>query len=280
MRHRSSLGDWRISVGRSTRGPRYLTLLWDVEGQVRYARESILPSGHVELLVNLGAEQYLVDPRDHARRTKYEKVWVSGLQQRNIVVESEGFSHLLGARFTTLGAWRFLGLSMEELRDRVVDAELVVGSRIMELRDALLRLRTPDERLRCLESFLLGHIEEGPEIHESVAQVLQRVARTRGVVAVGDLMTTAGCSHRHLVRKFREQVGVGPKRFCALLRMQRAAEWLKHDPAVNLSDLALSCGFYDQAHFNREFRKFSGSTPSEFVRGLLPDEVTEAMVLG
>lgn len=275
--HSSPLGDWRSTIARPEK--QFVTLLWDVEGTVNYSRESILPSGHVELLFNLASDQYLLDPADFERRTRYDTVWVSGLQQRNIVVESAGYSHLIGIRFTPLGAWRFFGVPMEELRDRVIDADQVFGREMLRLRSRLLSLRRPIDRLNRLAEFVLGRIDDGPELYSGVVSAMDRIVAKRGGEPISKLVDLAGCSHRHLIRKFREQVGVGPKRFGEILRLQGAAEKLKRAPASNLADLALSSGYYDQAHFNRAFRKFAGASPRQFVASILPDEVTEAMIV-
>jgi AraC-like DNA-binding protein len=196
-----------------------------------------------------------------------------------MIVESSGHSHLVGLRFTALGAWRFFHVPMEELRDRVIEADLVLGRQMLGLRAELLGLERSDARLRRLAEFVLRRIDDGPRIHSGLASAIGLTVARRGDVSISELVALASCSHRHLVQKFREQVGVGPKRFGELLRLQRAAETLKRAPTSNLADLALSCGYYDQSHFNRSFRQFAGVSPGKFIDNILPDEVTESMIV-
>ncbi|MDX1583015.1 MAG: helix-turn-helix domain-containing protein [Thermoanaerobaculia bacterium] len=268
--HASELGSWRKSFGWYEPGSRYVNFLWDVEGVAHHARENILPTGNVELIFNLASTQYLIHPNEPTR-TEYRKAWVSGMQQRNMITESDGYQHLIGVQLTALGAWRFLGLPMDELRDRVVDSDLLLGRAIRDLRAELLSRRRPEERLTRLGEYVLSRIDEGPEVHQGISHAWNHVLSGGGAVPVSALADLAGYSYRQLLRKFDEQVGLGPKRFCEILRLQTAAKQLMQDREIDLADVALSSGYYDQAHFNRAFRKFSGVTPSDFIAGVLPD---------
>ncbi|WP_205621790.1 MULTISPECIES: helix-turn-helix domain-containing protein [Arsenicicoccus] len=91
------------------------------------------------------------------------------------------------------------------------------------------------------------------------------IAATRGVVVVGDLSVAAGVSSTHLAQRFKEVVGVTPKRLARSYRF--AATLLSLDPVerIDWADLAAGAGFFDQAHFGHEFREFTGLTPTEYV---------------
>ena len=117
------------------------------------------------------------------------------------------------------------------------------------------------------------------------------VVGLRGDIDIGGLALAVGCSHRHLIASFREQIGVAPKAVARLLRFERAigainrrhdldyppgkpyiegrADIAKPRPgALRWSELALACGYYDQSHFINEFRAFSGATPEALRRRL------------
>jgi len=79
-----------------------------------------------------------------------------------------------------------------------------------------------------------------------------------------------GWSRRHLLGRFREHTGLPPKVFARILRFQRAAALMTRPGGPSLCEIALDCGYYDQAHLNRDFREFSGRTPTELMAARLP----------
>jgi AraC-like DNA-binding protein len=84
-----------------------------------------------------------------------------------------------------------------------------------------------------------------------------------GAVPIGELAAELGWSRRHLAVRFREELGMAPKALARLLRFERAVKRLR--AGDELADLALDAGYYDQAHFNRDFRAFAGTTPTQYL---------------
>jgi AraC-like DNA-binding protein len=277
-RHASALGSWRMSFAAPPANlAGAIATLWDVEGVTRYAHERILPTGHIDILFSLADEQYLLDADRPAIRTCFATVWVSGLQQRPLLAQSAGTSHLLGLRLTPTGAWRFFGRPLHELTGRVLDLDLVLGSSLLELREQLALLPDPERRLRRLLEFAERRIARGPAVHPCVAHAVRRIESEAGNGPVSGITAETGFSRKHLIRKFAEQVGLAPKRYARLCRFRRAVRSLQSGREPDLAVLALDCGYFDQAHFSNDFRAFAGASPSEFARQRLPEEVTAVM---
>jgi AraC-like DNA-binding protein len=94
---------------------------------------------------------------------------------------------------------------------------------------------------------------------------------TGGRARIGEIRRDIGWSERHFAVQFREQFGLTPKAFARILRFHRAARALNH-PTATLADVALACGYYDQAHFTRDFRTFAGLAPLALVDSRLPHD--------
>jgi transcriptional regulator GlxA family with amidase domain len=95
-----------------------------------------------------------------------------------------------------------------------------------------------------------------------------RAPRSAGRVAIGELANELGWSHRRLIARFREQVGLAPKAAARVLRFDRAARALR-SPSRTIGEVAFECGYFDQAHLNRDFRELAGITPRAFRDGTL-----------
>ncbi len=95
--------------------------------------------------------------------------------------------------------------------------------------------------------------------------------RSHGRAPIGLLADRLGRSRRHLVARFREQIGLPPKTAARILRFNRAVDLLRAHRANGLAELAFECGYYDQSHLNRDFRAFAGTSPGELARRIAPD---------
>ena len=95
--------------------------------------------------------------------------------------------------------------------------------------------------------------------------------RTDGAARVGALAEKTGRSRKQLLMGFRTHVGLGPKTVARIMRFNRVVAALRRAPQPSLARLAADCGYFDQAHLNRDFREFAGTTPVEFARRVMPD---------
>jgi AraC-like DNA-binding protein len=105
--------------------------------------------------------------------------------------------------------------------------------------------------------------QRAPRIEGVVALAWHRLAMTGGAVSVRRLAREVGWSHKHLITRFKQQVGVAPKRAARLVRFDRVLRRL-HDGPSPWAELAAELGYADQAHLVREFREFAGTSPSAF----------------
>jgi AraC-like DNA-binding protein len=164
-----------------------------------------------------------------------------------------------------VGLAPFLPMPAAELCDRPVTVEEVWGRpTVAELRDRLATAAGPHEMLTLLEDQLMRLVCETAGLG-LVRHTSSVIAAATGAVAIGDLSVAAGVSSTHLAQRFKEVIGVTPKRFARTYRF--TATVLAIDPAgpVDWLELAGRAGYYDQAHFGHEFRTFTGLTPTRYL---------------
>ena len=104
-----------------------------------------------------------------------------------------------------------------------------------------------------------------------------RLCGGRGQYRITELLAETGISQKHLTRVFQQQIGVSPKPYAQLLKFQHALSLLHGQSQTDFGRLAQDCGYYDQAHFHRDFRRFSGVTPKAYIEQQIPDDITKAM---
>jgi AraC-like DNA-binding protein len=199
--------------------------------------------------------------------------FVGGLSDRPILTEFVGAAGGVQIDFTPLGARRCLGLPMDELTNRVVDLEDVLGPGAPLLAERLQEAPGWAERFALLDAALLRRVEAGPEPAPEVAWTFRRLAEAHGRLAVGPLAAEVGWSRRHLAARWRRDVGLGPKAVARILRFERAHQLVRG--GRGLADVAYECGYADQSHLNRDFRALAGATPREvtFVQDAQPGPV-------
>src|SRR5262249_46347995 len=125
--------------------------------------------------------------------------------------------------------------------------------------------RGMSERVRIIEEMLIEALHENGRPDCAVERCVQLIQNAIEPIAVTELASTLGLSSRQLVRRFRNAVGVSPKEFLRVNRFIRAARRVRECANASLTETAYDCAYFDQAHFNHEFREFAGITPGQFV---------------
>ena len=224
--------------------------------------EKILPSPDTALWVNLNRDEF----RSFGESGQVNRVpgaMIAGPTSHSSVIEFEaGHAHISVA--FTLGAARcFVAPPVDLMRDDLVPLEELWRGAGACLRERLLEALTPDDALSVMEEILLrqmtGVLESDPAV------VAAADALSLGV-QVGEVARDLGLLPRTLRRRFTAQVGLTPKRFARVRRMQRLVRDLDGQTEVDWAAAAARHGYADQPHLAGEFRELVGVTPSEYLR--------------
>lgn len=244
----------------------FVEVLWHYEGpDPPHERERCLPTGTVEIIVNLhDDEARAYDGRNADRPRSFRGPLVSGAHSGFFVIDTAGQESTMGVHFKSGGAFPFLGPA-GELRDALVPLEALWGARAVELRDQLLGAATAEARFRVLEQALLAHAARLPGHHPAVAFALDQFQNVPRRPKVSEVAWWSGLSQRRFIRSFDEEVGLTPKLFCRIQRFQLALRLVENGRWTDWADVALECGYFDQAHLINDFRAFSGVTPTAYL---------------
>jgi AraC-like DNA-binding protein len=158
------------------------------------------------------------------------------------------------------------GYSAQQLTDQMPDLVAVWGAAGRILEDQI--MTAPDDLTRCqlLSEFLCQRLAYARQPDLRAKAAIHAAIRGDGLTRVQDLAAAFNLSPRQLERQFAIHAGFSPKLFLRILRFQAAVAHFG-DRNLPLTDIALACGYYDQAHFIHDFKQFSGYTPRAFFRG-------------
>ncbi|NJP98118.1 helix-turn-helix transcriptional regulator [Nonomuraea sp. FMUSA5-5] len=184
-----------------------------------------------------------------------------GLGDRFTVTRVAGPSEGVEVFLTPFGARRLYGLPMRHLTNRVVPISDLLGPRADAFVERLAETASWRARLALADRLLSERIAAGPELGPELPWAWARLLETGGRLSVASLADALGWSHRHLVARFHDQVGLPPKTAARVIRFGRALRLLRAGTAPAVA--AAECGFYDQAHMNREFRVLGDTTPGQ-----------------
>jgi AraC-like DNA-binding protein len=286
-RHESEIGWWEmVSESAAPRLRQHVLGYCGYEEEtVGFTRRRELPSGEVVLIVGFGPKLRTTYPQLAPGRAAAHRSFVAGLHDTYCFVETPGGQAGIQVNLTPLGAHLLLGLPMHELTNRVVDLDDLLDAEGELLVEQLHDAPGWQARFDLLDRTLVRRLDAARPASPDVAWAWRRLVESAGRLPVGELCEEVGCSRKHLLRRFNEQIGVTPKTFARVLRFQRAVHMLGHRDGASWTDerelgagrelswgeIALECGYFDQAHMNRDFREFAGASPGELAASLLPD---------
>jgi len=228
--------------------------------------DRFLPDGEVQIIFDLtDYPKYIYDNETLKEIQSCQKVWFSGFRTEPITIPSGKESEMLIIQFKKGRAFPFLIEPMQNLTNFVVDAELVISREILSIREKLLVASNPFRKFQVLEKQLLkiylGKLNENPFVDFAVSTIIA----APNLYSIKSISDKVGYSQKHLIKLFKEHVGVTPKEFLKVIRFQKAIQQIENQISVDWSQMALDCGFYDQSHFIADFKNFSGFTPTGYM---------------
>ena len=225
-----------------------------------YHEEYMHPRGGFGIVFNFG------DPLHLGATTVIEPVF---LDATNTVSRKLGFLgqvELLGIRFHEGGAYPFLGVPLLELKNEIALLDALDRTTLLRLHACLNEAESLAARIHLLEEWWLGRLALGAERDGLIPASLKMLREKQGNLPIPQVAQEVGISQRQLERLYQKQVGMSPKQYAQLLRVERARLALKQDPLPSTTSLATEPGFYDQAHFIHEFSAVIGLTPYAYLK--------------
>lgn len=175
--------------------------------------------------------------------------------------------HLRGDRASLLvhfqpGAFhRLFHLPTPIVTDTAVDARDVLGHAAEVLFQQLSAARTVEARVSLVEAYLSAHLPRAAARH-SATDAARTIRERHGRVRLPDLVTRTGLSERQFERRFVEQMGIGPKLYARVVRLNFAQHLKRTQPALTWARVSQEAGYFDQTHLVKDFKALTGALPT------------------
>jgi hypothetical protein len=240
----------------------YWTL--EVAADTNAQRQRIIPDGCIEMIFILGddvkrytsEEEFIIQP--HAM--------VLGQITKPFFVEPTGTVNTFAVRFYPYGFASFSTTPIKNLADRETTIDLLFGQKpAAELHERIVNATDTKERIEIVEEFLLEKLKDKQTIDNIVKTTVETLFQQKGSTPIHSILKDDLSKRRQLERKFLKQVGISPKQLGKVIRLQTALNMMLHRHSSSLTKIAYESEYYDQAHFIRDFKEFTGTNPKEFL---------------
>ncbi|MEQ9299122.1 MAG: helix-turn-helix domain-containing protein [Cyclobacteriaceae bacterium] len=222
----------------------------------------IVPDNTVELIFTM----HKIERRFNAgsQDAMICKSHVAGLKTRPQYVKITG-EVLLAVRFMPQGLYRFTDIPLTDTIDQSIPTEYLFGTDIQQLEQQLLGAEKHVGQVALVNDYFTKKLFSSKrQENELFDHIAQRIIQSDGRVKIRDLSTELNISTKTIERRFQEYLGISPKRYCQLIRFFQSLK-TPFDPRKDcLGSLAYSTGYYDQMHFIKDVKKYTGLTPSVY----------------
>lgn len=240
--------------------------LWTLEvpAEAGAQKQRIIPDGCIEMIFILGddikrytsEDEWIIQPR----------AFVMGQITEPFIVEPTGYVHSFAARFYPYGFANFVKTPIKNLANKETPLSQLFGEdAAKELEHAITVATGTEERTAIIENFLLDKLNDKVIIDNIVTSTIDALLSTNGSASINAIFKGDLSKRRQLERKFLKQVGISPKQLGKVIRLQTALKMLLNKQTGSLTQIAYNSEYYDQAHFIKDFKEFTGINPKEFL---------------
>ncbi|HEX3436104.1 MAG TPA: helix-turn-helix domain-containing protein [Pseudacidobacterium sp.] len=244
---------------------------WERDTVPAHTHERLMPTGESTIIFNLRDYPIRIYHSDDlSRYDTYGTAVFSGARSNYFVIDTEEQERVIGIQFHPGGGFPFFRIPADEAENRDITLEDLWRARVGELRERMLAAPSVSVMFQVLEQDLLAQLARPLAWHPAVEYALYRIGRAPHVATVESITDKISLSQRRFIQLFHQQVGITPKTFCRVRRFQGVLRKIHGMNEVEWAQVALDCGYYDQAHFIHDFQAFAGITPSMYLHTATP----------
>ena len=242
----------------------FIKCYWTLEGpkEENPQRQRIIPDGCMEMIFHYGDlyKQYIGDGSSILQ----PRCFVFGQLTQPLEIEPTGETGIFSVRFHPEGFMPFITIPLKEMDNKAISLEKLFGKEGREIEQEILGTKTTSGKIKHIETFLMKRLADTVTIDRIVKSTVEVILTANGQLSIDELSKKTSINRRQLERKFSSAIGLSPKQLSKTIRLQATLKMLLSNQFTNLTELAYQNEYYDQAHFIKDFKEFTGVTPKEF----------------
>lgn len=240
----------------------YWTL--EVPAQQDTQRQLILPDGCVDMCFILGDDiKRYTDDKDFIIQPRQ---MLLGQITEQFYIEPTGYVDTFAIRFYPYGFANFIDLPLKELGNKETPLNKLFGDeRVGQLSQEINKAKTTSDRICIIEKFLIDRLYSKATIDNIVKSTIDTMFSSKGSKPLNAILKNDLTKRRQLERNFAKQIGLSPKQLSKVIRLQATLQMLLNKSTETLTGIAYENEYYDQTHFIKDFKEFTGITPKEFL---------------
>lgn len=243
---------------------RYIHRYWIVSSANPMPAEKCVMDGFVKMFIYLNDN--LPEYHDTAGAKKEWGDGIGGHQTSgDLLIKTPANLRLIFCIFRPYGFFRLFKTPIHLLNNNVISLEVFLGKRATEFKERLMLAPTDDQKIQEVDDFFLSLVYGLQTPRKSVVEYAQdQMLQKNGLVSIDNLSEAANISRRTLERQFSDNVGLPPKYYARVLRFNHAFGLERARPDLDWFDIIHDCGYFDQTHFIKDFKHFTGEPPVAF----------------
>ena len=225
--------------------------------------ERVIPTGNIDLMFHYKNCFEVKCSDNNTYKQAYS--FISGISNSYADVTTNGETGLICVTFHPFGACNFFNFPLLEIENQNISLDCIFGSESKEIYEQLCVAQFLNERIAIIENFLLAKLSV-PAKRDSLLlkSGIELINQSKGQMSAATLSEKLCITPKTLERKFSAMVGKTPKQFIKIVRFQHILNTFSIANSVILTEIAYLSGYFDQAHFIKDFKSFSGYTPKDF----------------
>lgn len=242
----------------------FVRCYWTLEApaEIPAQKQRIVPDGCIEMIFHFGDlyKQHLPDGTNLIQ----PRCFVFGQITESLEIEPTGHTGIFSVRFQPDGFAPFIEKPIRDIENRAVPLNEVFGEDLSQLETEILTAKSTEERISKIDQFLLEKIGSKKFLDNITKSSIDLILQLNGQLSVGELSDQLKINRRQLERKFSEAIGLSPKQLSKIIRIQATLKMLANKQFTSLTAIAYEGNYYDQTHFIKDFKEFTGMSPKKF----------------